>query len=48
MYSVPEKKEHTGYALETALKLLDFYNNFFEIDYPLKKLGEYAHALTHN
>ncbi|XP_028269982.1 leucyl-cystinyl aminopeptidase [Parambassis ranga] len=38
VYSVPEKKEHTGYALETASKLLDFYNNFFEINYPLKKL----------
>lgn len=40
MYSVPEKKEHTNYALDTASKLLEFYNNFFEINYPLKKLGE--------
>uniref|UniRef100_A0A4W6G976 Aminopeptidase n=1 Tax=Lates calcarifer TaxID=8187 RepID=A0A4W6G976_LATCA len=38
VYSVPEKKEHTDYALSTASKLLEFYNNFFEIDYPLKKL----------
>ncbi|XP_017269434.1 leucyl-cystinyl aminopeptidase [Kryptolebias marmoratus] len=38
VYSVPEKKEYTEYALETASKLLDFYNNFFEIKYPLKKL----------
>lgn len=38
VYSVPEKEEHTGYALDTAAKLLEFYNNFFEIDYPLKKL----------
>ncbi|XP_035021402.1 leucyl-cystinyl aminopeptidase [Hippoglossus stenolepis] len=38
VYSVPEKKEHTDYALETTSKLLEFYNNFFEIDYPLKKL----------
>uniref|UniRef100_A0A665WUG2 Aminopeptidase n=1 Tax=Echeneis naucrates TaxID=173247 RepID=A0A665WUG2_ECHNA len=38
VYSVPEKKEHTDYALDTASKLLEFYNNFFEIDYPLKKL----------
>ncbi|XP_053182010.1 leucyl-cystinyl aminopeptidase isoform X2 [Scomber japonicus] len=38
VYSVPEKKEHTDYALDTASKLLDFYNNFFEIKYPLKKL----------
>ncbi|XP_072288663.1 leucyl-cystinyl aminopeptidase isoform X2 [Eucyclogobius newberryi] len=38
VYSVPEKKEHTSYALEAASKLLDFYNNFFEIPYPLQKL----------
>ncbi|TMS04005.1 Leucyl-cystinyl aminopeptidase [Larimichthys crocea] len=38
VYSVPEKKEHTDYALDTASKLLEFYNNFFEITYPLKKL----------
>lgn len=38
VYSVPEKKEHTDYALETGAKLLDFYNGYCEIDYPLKKL----------
>uniref|UniRef100_A0A3P8U1K9 Aminopeptidase n=1 Tax=Amphiprion percula TaxID=161767 RepID=A0A3P8U1K9_AMPPE len=38
VYSVPEKKEHTDYALDTASKLLEFYNSFFEIEYPLKKL----------
>ncbi|KAK2837345.1 hypothetical protein Q5P01_014557 [Channa striata] len=38
VYSVPEKKEHTSYALDTASKLLQFYNEFFEISYPLKKL----------
>ncbi|KAM6931008.1 leucyl-cystinyl aminopeptidase [Xenentodon cancila] len=38
VYSMPEKKEHTDYALETASKLLEFYNKFFEINYPLKKL----------
>ncbi|CAB1322061.1 unnamed protein product [Coregonus sp. 'balchen'] len=38
VYSVPEKKEHTHYALDTASKLLQFYNTFFEIDYPLRKL----------
>lgn len=40
MYSVPEKKEHTEYALDVASQLLKYYNNFFEITYPLKKLGE--------
>lgn len=38
VYSVPEKKEYTDYALDTASKLLEFYNDFFEINYPLKKL----------
>uniref|UniRef100_A0A1A8GQJ2 Aminopeptidase n=1 Tax=Nothobranchius korthausae TaxID=1143690 RepID=A0A1A8GQJ2_9TELE len=38
VYSVPEKMEHTEYALETASKLLEFYNSFFEISYPLQKL----------
>ncbi|XP_077418111.1 leucyl-cystinyl aminopeptidase [Vanacampus margaritifer] len=38
VYSVPQKKEHTDYALDTASKLLEFYNNFFEINYPLQKL----------
>lgn len=38
VFAVPEKKEHTDYALDAASKLLDFYNNFFEIAYPLKKL----------
>ncbi|XP_049619789.1 leucyl-cystinyl aminopeptidase isoform X1 [Syngnathus scovelli] len=38
VYSVPQKKEHTDYALDTASKLLEFYNDFFEINYPLQKL----------
>ena len=42
VYSVPEKKEHTSYALDTATKLLKFYNNFFEMNYPLRKLGEHT------
>uniref|UniRef100_A0A4W5MRV6 Aminopeptidase n=1 Tax=Hucho hucho TaxID=62062 RepID=A0A4W5MRV6_9TELE len=38
VYSVPEKKEHTHYALDTASKLLLYLNTFFDIDYPLRKL----------
>uniref|UniRef100_A0A8C7CLH2 Aminopeptidase n=1 Tax=Oncorhynchus kisutch TaxID=8019 RepID=A0A8C7CLH2_ONCKI len=38
VYSVPEKKEHTQYALDTASRLLQFYNTVFDIDYPLRKL----------
>ncbi|KAG7318423.1 hypothetical protein KOW79_018178 [Hemibagrus wyckioides] len=38
VYAVPDKKDQASYALETATKLLKFYNSFFEIDYPLQKL----------
>lgn len=40
VYAVPDKKEQVQYALDTACKLLEFYNTFFENDYPLSKLGE--------
>ena len=29
---------HTQFALETAVKCLDFYNDYFAIDYPLPKV----------
>uniref|UniRef100_A0A3Q2Y4Q1 Aminopeptidase n=1 Tax=Hippocampus comes TaxID=109280 RepID=A0A3Q2Y4Q1_HIPCM len=45
VYSVPQKKDHTKYALDTAAKLLEFYNDFFEIDYPLQKLGRLCHCI---
>uniref|UniRef100_A0A674F1T0 Leucyl/cystinyl aminopeptidase n=1 Tax=Salmo trutta TaxID=8032 RepID=A0A674F1T0_SALTR len=38
VYSVPEKKEHTQYALDTASRLLQFYNTLFDTEYPLRKL----------
>ncbi|KAB5528472.1 hypothetical protein PHYPO_G00140570 [Pangasianodon hypophthalmus] len=38
IYAVPDKKDQVHYALETAAKLLHFYNGFFEIKYPLRKL----------
>uniref|UniRef100_A0A8B9HSS8 Aminopeptidase n=1 Tax=Astyanax mexicanus TaxID=7994 RepID=A0A8B9HSS8_ASTMX len=40
VYAVPDKKDQVHYALEAATKLLHFYNTFFEIEYPLRKLGE--------
>lgn len=40
VYAVPDKKDQVQYALDTACKLLEFYNTFFEYDYPLSKLGE--------
>ncbi|XP_051551970.1 leucyl-cystinyl aminopeptidase-like [Myxocyprinus asiaticus] len=38
VYAIPDKRDQVYYALETAGKLLEFYNTFFEIDYPLSKL----------
>uniref|UniRef100_A0A8C2RPI7 Aminopeptidase n=1 Tax=Capra hircus TaxID=9925 RepID=A0A8C2RPI7_CAPHI len=38
IYAVPEKIGQVHHALETTVKLLDFYQNYFEIQYPLKKL----------
>uniref|UniRef100_A0A2K6JQA0 Leucyl-cystinyl aminopeptidase n=1 Tax=Rhinopithecus bieti TaxID=61621 RepID=A0A2K6JQA0_RHIBE len=38
IYAVPEKIGQVQYALETTVKLLEFYQNYFEIQYPLKKL----------
>lgn len=38
VYAVPDKKEQMHYALDTACKLLEFYNTFFDSDYPLSKL----------
>uniref|UniRef100_A0A8B9JC21 Aminopeptidase n=1 Tax=Astyanax mexicanus TaxID=7994 RepID=A0A8B9JC21_ASTMX len=38
VYAVPDKKDQVHYALEAATKLLHFYNTFFEIEYPLRKL----------
>uniref|UniRef100_A0A671RJ65 Aminopeptidase n=1 Tax=Sinocyclocheilus anshuiensis TaxID=1608454 RepID=A0A671RJ65_9TELE len=38
VYAIPDKKDQVQYALDTACKLLEFYNTFFENDYPLSKL----------
>ncbi|CAH2297085.1 endoplasmic reticulum aminopeptidase 1 [Pelobates cultripes] len=37
VYAVPEKIEQGAYALEAAVKLLDFYEEYFDIPYPLPK-----------
>jgi len=36
-YATPDNIEHTGFALDTAVKCLDFFNDYFAIDYPLAK-----------
>ncbi|XP_014652496.1 PREDICTED: endoplasmic reticulum aminopeptidase 2 [Ceratotherium simum simum] len=38
IYASPDKWNQTHYALEASLKLLDFYENYFDINYPLPKL----------
>ncbi|XP_041042586.1 leucyl-cystinyl aminopeptidase [Carcharodon carcharias] len=38
VYAVPDKMDQMRYALEAAVKLLKFYEDFFNISYPLKKL----------
>ncbi|XP_061478670.1 leucyl-cystinyl aminopeptidase isoform X2 [Rhineura floridana] len=38
VYSVPQKLQQTEYASDTATKLLQFYQKYFNITYPLQKL----------
>ncbi|XP_071381754.1 endoplasmic reticulum aminopeptidase 2 [Centroberyx affinis] len=37
IYAAPEKWQQTHYALEVAVKMLDFYEKYFNILYPLPK-----------
>lgn len=39
IYATPEKWLQTHYALEVAVKMLDFYEEYFNIPYPLPKQG---------
>ena len=36
-YATPDNVDHTKFALDVAVKCLDFYNDYFAIDYPLAK-----------
>ncbi|XP_007940750.1 endoplasmic reticulum aminopeptidase 2 [Orycteropus afer afer] len=38
IYASPDKWNQTHYALDVSLKLFDFYENYFDINYPLPKL----------
>ena len=44
IYAAPEKLHQTHYALEVAVKTLDFYEKYFNINYPLPKQG--THHVT--
>ncbi|KAA8592605.1 endoplasmic reticulum aminopeptidase 1b [Etheostoma spectabile] len=37
VYAVPEKINQTSFALDAAVELLDFYEDYFDIPYPLPK-----------
>lgn len=39
VYAVPDKISQAEYALDAAVKLLDFYDDYFNIPYPLPKQG---------
>ena len=36
-YATPDNVQHTGFALDVAVKCLEFYNDYFGIPYPLAK-----------
>lgn len=39
VYAVPDKINQAGYALDAAVTLLEFYEDYFSIPYPLSKQG---------
>jgi len=38
VFTTPGKKKYARFALDTAVKVLQFYNDYFKIPYPLPKL----------
>ncbi len=36
-YATPDNVQHTEFALDTAVKTLEFYNQYFDVPYPLAK-----------
>lgn len=41
-YATPDNVQYTQFALDTAVKCLEFYNDYFDHPYPLKKLDMIA------
>ena len=42
IWTTPDKKDQCEFALDTSLKLLDFFNEYFAIPFPLPKLDHIA------
>ncbi len=42
IYTVPGKKHQAGFALDCAVRTLEFYNKYFDIPYPLNTLDMIA------
>lgn len=41
-YATPDNVGDTGFGLDAAVKILDFFNDYFDVRYPLKKLDMVA------
>jgi glutamyl aminopeptidase len=41
VYSTPHQVGKLGFALETGVKVTEFYLDYFRIEYPLPKLGRW-------
>lgn len=37
-YATPDNVGDTGFGLDAAVKILDFFNDYFDVEYPLEKL----------
>ena len=42
VWAIPGREEHGRFALNSAIRLLEFFNNYFGIRYPLEKLDHIA------
>ena len=41
VYAPPDQITQASFALDVATKVMDFYEDFFGVPYPLPKLGKY-------
>ena len=53
VFVTPGKKHQAKFALDTAIKCLEFYNNYFDIPYPLPVLDliaipDFSHGAMEN